>query len=104
MTSSPQLMSRKSLMSETVLISEAVLSFMEGMPPEYGALGEIKQPTGSAIATAASSNNDPKADGALMLIAANPDPFLRRLAALIVCGLLGPGSAELNDLPREDAI
>jgi formyl-CoA transferase len=39
-----------------VALTESVFSMMEGMLPEYGALGKIKQPTGGAIATAAPSN------------------------------------------------
>ena len=76
-----------------VALSEAVLSLMEGMLPEYGALGKIKQPTGSAIATAAPSNAYPTADGAWILIAANSDPLFRRLAQLI-------GRPELADMQK----
>ena len=36
-----------------VALTESVLSLMEGMLPEYGALGLVKQPTGGGIATAA---------------------------------------------------
>src|SRR3546814_1081789 len=39
-----------------VALTESVLSMMEGMLPEYGALGKIKAPTGGRIATAAPSN------------------------------------------------
>ncbi len=38
-----------------VALTEAVLSLTEGMIPEYGALGLIRQPTGAGIPTAAPS-------------------------------------------------
>jgi crotonobetainyl-CoA:carnitine CoA-transferase CaiB-like acyl-CoA transferase len=66
-----------------VALTDAVLSLMEGMLPEYGALGAVRQPTGSAIPTAAPSNAYPTADGKWILIAANSDPLFARLAALI---------------------
>jgi crotonobetainyl-CoA:carnitine CoA-transferase CaiB-like acyl-CoA transferase len=66
-----------------VALTDAVLSLMEGMLPEYGALGAVRQPTGSAIPTAAPSNAYPTADGTWILIAANSDPLFARLAALI---------------------
>ena len=69
--------------SVDIALTEAVLSMMEGMLPEYGALGKIKQPTGSAIATAAPSNAYPTADGSWILIAANSEPLFAKLAVLI---------------------
>jgi crotonobetainyl-CoA:carnitine CoA-transferase CaiB-like acyl-CoA transferase len=66
-----------------VALTEAVLSLMEGMLPEYGALGTIRQPTGSRIPTAAPSSAYPSADGKWILIAANSDPLFARLASLI---------------------
>ena len=66
-----------------VALTESVLSLMEGMLPEYGALGKIKQPTGGAIATAAPSNAYPTSDGGWVLIAANSEPLFSRLAALM---------------------
>src|SRR3546814_4720685 len=45
-----------------VALTESVLSMMEGMLPEYGALGKIKAPTGDRIATAAPSNAYPTRD------------------------------------------
>jgi len=66
-----------------VALTESVLSMMEGMLPEYGALGKIKQPTGGAIATAAPSNAYPSADGEWVLIAANSEPLFARLMELI---------------------
>lgn len=65
-----------------VALTESVLSLMEGMLPEYGALGLIKQPTGGGIATAAPSNAYPSSDG-WVLIAANSEPLFARLMKLI---------------------
>lgn len=66
-----------------VALTESVLSLMEGMLPEYGALGKVKQPTGGAIATAAPSNAYPTADGEWILIAANSEPLFAKLLALM---------------------
>jgi crotonobetainyl-CoA:carnitine CoA-transferase CaiB-like acyl-CoA transferase len=76
-----------------VALTESVLSLMEGMLPEFGALGKIKQPTGGAIATAAPSNAYPTADGAWILIAANSEPLFAKLMRLI-------GRPELAGDPR----
>jgi crotonobetainyl-CoA:carnitine CoA-transferase CaiB-like acyl-CoA transferase len=76
-----------------VALTESVLSMMEGMLPEYGALGKIKQPSGGAIATAAPSNAYPARDGSWVLIAANSEPLFAKLAALV-------GHPELVDDPR----
>ncbi|BBD98421.1 CoA transferase [Sphingobium amiense] len=66
-----------------VALTESILSMMEGMLPEYGALGKIKQPTGGAISTAAPSNAYPSADGEWVLIAANSEPLFASLMRLI---------------------
>jgi crotonobetainyl-CoA:carnitine CoA-transferase CaiB-like acyl-CoA transferase len=66
-----------------VALTESVFSMMEGMLPEYGKLGKVKQPTGGGIATAAPSNAYPTADGAFILIAANSEPLFARLVALL---------------------
>ena len=66
-----------------VALSESVLSMMEGMLPEYGALGKIKQPMGGAIATAAPTNAYPTKDGNWVLIGANSDPLFAKLAGLM---------------------
>jgi len=66
-----------------VALTDSILSLMEGMLPEYSALGVIRQPTGSRIATAAPSNAYPTADGKWILIAANSDPLFARLARLM---------------------
>ncbi len=64
-------------------LTESVLSLMEGMLPEFGSLGRIKQPTGGGIATAAPTNAYPTADGQWMLIAANSEPLFARLMTCI---------------------
>lgn len=76
-----------------VALTDSVLSLMEGMLPEYGALGAVRQPTGSRIATAAPSNAYPTADGKWILIAGNSDPLFAKLAALL-------GRPELAQDPR----
>jgi len=76
-----------------VALTESVLSMMEGLLPEYGALGKIKQPTGGAIATAAPSNAYPTSDDQWVLIAANSNPLFNRLTRVL-------GQPELADDPR----
>ena len=76
-----------------VALTESVLSMMEGMLPEFGALGRIKQPTGGGIATAAPSNAYGTADGQWILIAANSEPLFARLASLM-------GRPELVAMPQ----
>lgn len=66
-----------------VALTESVLSLMEGMLPEYGVLGRVKQPTGGGIATAAPTNAYPTSDGAFILIAANSEPLFAKLMNLI---------------------
>src|SRR5882757_5285609 len=66
-----------------VALTEAVLSMMEGMLPEYDKLGLIKQPTGGRIATAAPSNAYPTADSDWIIIAANSEPLFAKLTALM---------------------
>lgn len=75
-----------------VALTESVLSMMEGMLPEYGALGKIKQPSGGGIPTAAPTNAYPSADGQWVLIAANSEPLFAKLMTLI-------GHAELIGAP-----
>lgn len=78
--------------SVDVALTESVLSLMEGMLPEFGALGRIKQPTGGGIATAAPSNAYRSADGVWVLIAANSEPLFAKLAGLM-------GRPELISMP-----
>jgi len=76
-----------------VALTESVLSLMEGMLPEYGALGRIKQPTGGGIATASPTNAYPTSDGSFVLIAANSEPLFARLLSLM-------GRQDLAGAPR----
>lgn len=66
-----------------VSLVESVFSLMEGMLPEYGLFGMIRQPAGAAIPTAAPTNTYPTADGGWIVIAGNSDPIFRRLMRLI---------------------
>lgn len=76
-----------------VALTESVLSLMEGMLPEYGKLGKVRQPSGGGIATAAPTNAYPSADGAFVLIAANSEPLFAKLMTLI-------GRPDLIGVPR----
>lgn len=66
-----------------VALTESVLSLMEGMLPEYGALGKIKEPSGGGIATAAPSNAYRTSDDVWILIGANSDRLFAKLATLM---------------------
>ena len=66
-----------------VALTDAVLSLMEGMLPEYGMLGKIKAPTGGGIATAAPTNAYPTRDGRWVLIGANSDRLFEKLTRLM---------------------
>lgn len=66
-----------------VSLVESVFSLMEGMLPEYGLFGTIRQPAGAAIPTAAPTNTYPTADGGWIVIAGNSDPIFRRLMRLV---------------------
>lgn len=81
--------------SVDVALTESVLSMMEGMLPEFGALGKIKQPSGGGIATAAPTNAYPTRDGSWVLIAANSEPLFAKFARLI-------GRPELVGAPEYD--
>lgn len=76
-----------------VALTDSVLSLMEGLLPEYGSLGHVRQPTGSRIPTAAPTNAYPCKDGKWVLIAANSEPLFHRLTDLI-------GLPELAEDPR----
>lgn len=66
-----------------VALTEAVLSVMEGMLPEYGALGKLRQPSGSRIPTASPSSAYPSRDGRWIVIAANADALFIQLMQVI---------------------
>ncbi|HSF93805.1 MAG TPA: CaiB/BaiF CoA-transferase family protein [Thermohalobaculum sp.] len=63
-----------------VALTESVFSFLEGIIPEYGFTGAVRQPAGSYIPTAAPTNAYRSREGAWVLIAANSDPLFSRLA------------------------
>ena len=71
----------------------SVFSLMEGMLPEYGLFGWVRQPQGAAIKTAAPTNTYPCADGKWLCIAGNSDLIFRRLMAMI-------GRADMAADPR----
>ncbi len=66
-----------------VALGEAVLTLLEGALPEYGLTGKIREPMGSAIATAAPTNAYPCCDGTWLLIAANSDPLFAALCRVM---------------------
>ncbi len=66
-----------------VALTDSVLSMMEGMLPEYGVLGTVREPVGSRIPTAAPTSAYPCADGKWIIVAANSQPLWARLAALM---------------------
>ncbi|GHF62186.1 CaiB/BaiF CoA transferase family protein [Seohaeicola zhoushanensis] len=76
-----------------VALTESVLSLMEGMLPEYGETGKVRQPSGSRIPTAAPSSAYPTRDGKWVLIAGNSEPLFQRLCALM-------GGTDLAGDPR----
>ncbi len=69
--------------SVDVALTESVFSLLEGCLPEYGKLGEIRQPTGATLPTNAPSNAYPTKDGRWIIIAANSDALFRRLMILM---------------------
>ena len=76
-----------------VALGEAVLTFMEGIVPEYSYLEKIRQPSGSSLPTAAPSNAHRAKDGAWVLVAANSNALFKGLAQVM-------GQPELATDPR----
>lgn len=66
-----------------VALTESVLSLLEGMLPEYGALGRIRGPNGARIPTAAPSSAYRCADGAWIVIGGNSQPLFEKLCELM---------------------
>ncbi|MEL7468510.1 MAG: CoA transferase [Pseudomonadota bacterium] len=62
-----------------VALTESVLSLLEGVLPEYGALGKVRRPEGARLPAAAPSSAYACADGTFILIGANSDPLFTRL-------------------------
>lgn len=71
----------------------SVFSLTEGMLPEYGLFGKVRQPAGAALPTAAPTNTYLCADGKWLCIAGNSDLIFKRLMPAI-------GRPELADAPR----
>ncbi|MEQ1615485.1 MAG: CoA transferase [Hyphomicrobiaceae bacterium] len=76
-----------------VALGEAVLSFLEGIVPEYAYTGKVRHPQGSNLPTAAPSNAYRSKDGARVLIAANSEAIYRNLTRVM-------GQPELATDPR----
>ncbi|HEX5590978.1 MAG TPA: CoA transferase [Candidatus Limnocylindrales bacterium] len=62
-----------------VALSEALFTMLEGILPEYGYLGAVRERTGNIAHNSAPTNAYPCADGALVCIAANITPLFRKL-------------------------
>jgi formyl-CoA transferase len=71
----------------------SVFSLMEGMLPEYGLFGWVRQPQGAALPTAAPTNTYLCADGRWLCVGGNSDAIYRRLMRVI-------GREDLGDDPR----
>ncbi len=61
----------------------SVFSLMEGMLPEYGLFGWVRQPQGAAIKTAAPTNTYLCAGGKWLCVAGNSDLIFKRLMGVI---------------------
>ncbi|HXF33382.1 MAG TPA: CaiB/BaiF CoA-transferase family protein, partial [Candidatus Acidoferrales bacterium] len=72
---------------------ESCFSLMEGILPEYKALGKIRERDGNRIAITAPNSVYPTKDGKWFAIGANAPSVFRRFCALI-------GRSELADDPR----
>jgi len=70
-------------LSLDVALTESILSMMEGLLPEYGVFGSVRQPQGARIPTAAPSNAYSTSDGSWILIAGNSEPIFERLTHLM---------------------
>jgi formyl-CoA transferase len=76
-----------------VALTEACLSVLESIIPEYDKLGRIRQPGGTRLDGIAPSNVYRTADGLWLVVAANQDTVFRRLCTAM-------GRPELADDPR----
>jgi crotonobetainyl-CoA:carnitine CoA-transferase CaiB-like acyl-CoA transferase len=76
-----------------IALYEGMFSLLEGILPEYGTLGTIREPQGSAMPTAVPTDTYRTADGAWLVIAGNSDPIFRRLCHLI-------GRADMAENPE----
>ena len=78
----------------------SVFSLTEGMLPEYGLFGWVRQPAGAGIPTAAPTNTYLCADGKWLCIAGNSDLIFRRLMAAIGQGPLADDPRYANNIAR----
>jgi formyl-CoA transferase len=62
-----------------VALTEALFSLLEGIVPEYGYLGAVRERTGNIAHNSAPTNAYPCADGSLVCIAANTTGLARTL-------------------------
>ena len=62
-----------------VALTEAVFSLLEGVLPEYGYSGSVRERVGNIAHNSAPTNAYPCADGSLVCIAANTTPLFRSL-------------------------
>lgn len=85
-----------------VALYESVFSLMEGTLPEYGEFSAIRNPTGSAIPTAAPSNTYRCADNKWLAIGANGDKIFKRLCVIIGKPALGE-SEQYDSNPKRVA-
>lgn len=76
-----------------VALSEAVLSVMESLVPEYDRLGHVRERTGSALPGIVPSNTYRCADERFVVLGANSDGLFKKLMHAI-------GRPELADDPR----
>jgi len=76
-----------------VALYEAVFSLMEGLLPEYSALGVIRERTGTILPGIAPSNTYCCADGKYIVIGGNSDGIFKRL-------MLAVGRPDLAEDPR----
>jgi formyl-CoA transferase len=76
-----------------VSLVESCFALLESVAPEYGALGLVREPSGTSLDGIAPSNIFRSRDGKWVVIAANQDTLFRRLCAAI-------GLPELADDPR----
>lgn len=66
-----------------VALTEAVFNLLEGVLPEYGASGKVRERVGNIAHNSAPTNAYPCADGSQVCIAANTTPLFRELFAVI---------------------
>ncbi len=76
-----------------VALYEAVFSLLEGILPEYGHTGVVRERQGNALPGSAPSNSHPTSDGSYITIGANGESIFARFCAAI-------GQPELGQDPR----